>query len=199
MVEETAMSMEFHIQEETADVLPKYGDVSIAFDVNSRFRVEHLADGLGGIRLIEEPVDPPYRKDYDIPDGPERWTRKSWDLSKWIFLGAFREEERIGGAIVAFHVEGMDYCEGREDLAGLWDVRVCPEYRGRGVGKALFRQAEICARSRGCTQLKIETQNINVAACRFYERMGASLGKVHLYAYVGDGLDEVELTWYKDL
>ena len=31
--------------------------------------------------------------------------------------------------------------------------------------------------------------------CRFYARMG----KVHLYAYRAEGLDEVELTWYKDL
>ena len=45
--------------------------------------------------------------------------------------------------------------------------------------------------------MKIETQNINVAACRFYAQMGARLGKVHLYAYRAEGLDEVELTWYK--
>ncbi len=191
--------MDFRIVEQCADVLPEYGDVPIAFEVKCRFRVEHLANGLGGIRLIEEKVDPPYVKDYDGLEGPERWARRSWDLSKWVSLGAFREEERIGGAIVAFHVDGLDYCEGRQDLAGLWDIRVSPEYRERGVGKALFQQAEICARNRGCTQLKIETQNINVAACRFYERMGASLGKVHLYAYRTEGLDEVELTWYKDL
>lgn len=191
--------MDFRILEECADVLPEYGGVPIAFEVKSRFRVEVVSNGLGGIRLIEEKVDPPYVKDYDGLEGPERWARRSWDLSKWIFLGAFREDERIGGAIVAFHVEGMDYCDGREDLAGLWDIRVSPEYRGRGVGKALFQQAEVCARNRGCTQLKIETQNINVAACRFYERMGASLGKVHLYAYRTEGLDEVELTWYNDL
>ena len=86
-----------------------------------------------------------------------------------------------------------------KDLAGLWDIRVSPEYRGRGVGRALFDRVETCARNRGCTQLKIETQNINVAACRFYARMGATLGKVHLYAYRAEGLDEVELTWYKDL
>ena len=191
--------MDFHIQEETADILSEYGRVSIAFEVKSRFRVEPVANGLGGFRLVEETVDPPDTKDYDQPDGPERWTRKSWDLSNWVFLGAFRENERIGGAIIAFHVDGLNYCEGREDLAGLWDIRVSPAYRGRGVGKAIFQRVEACARNRSCTQLKIETQNINVAACRFYASMGAMLGKVHLYAYRTDGLDEVELTWYKDL
>ena len=191
--------MDFRIVEETSEVLSDYGQVPIAFEVNSRFRVERESGGLGGIRLIEEAVNPPYIKDYDRPDGPERWARRSWDLSNWIFLGAFRERERIGGAIVAFRVDDMNYCEGREDLAGLWDIRVHPDHRGRGVGKSLFQHAETCARNRCCTQLKIETQNINVAACRFYAHMGARLGKVHMYAYHSDSLDEVELTWYKEL
>ena len=191
--------MEFKIEVETAGVLPEYGQVPIAFEVKRRFRIEQVSDGLGGIRLIEEAVNPPWIKDYDQPDGPERWARKPWDLSKWIFLGAFRRQERIGGAIVALHGDGLNYCEGRRDLAGLWDIRVSPEYRGRGVGRALFHRVEASARERGCIQLKIETQNVNVAACRFYARMGARLGKVHLYAYRAEGLDEVELTWYKDL
>ena len=193
------MAVNFRIVEETADVLPEYGGVPIAFEVRRRFRVERVSGGLGGIRLIEEAVKPPYIKDYDRPEGPERWARKSWDLSNWIFLGAFRERERIGGAIVAFHVDDMDYCEGREDLAGLWDIRVHPEYRGQSAGRVLFQYAEACAKSRGCTQLKIETRDINVAACRFYAHMGARLGKVDMYAYHADGLDEVELSWYKDL
>lgn len=197
--DETRSQMEFKIAVETADVLSEYGNVTIAFEVRRRFRIEQVSGGLGGIRLIEEAVKPPYIKDYDEPDGPERLARRSWDLSKWVFLGAFRGKDRIGGAIVAFHLDGLDYCEGREDLAGLWDIRVHPEYRGKGVGRALFQYAEGCARIRGCTQLKIETQNVNVAACRFYARMGARLGKVHLYAYHADGLDEVELTWYREL
>ncbi len=63
----------------------------------------------------------------------------------------------------------------------------------------LFHRAEACARPRGYKQLKIETQNVNIAACRFCARLGASLGRVHLYAYHTDGLDEVELTWYKEI
>ena len=170
----------------------------IAFEVKSRFRVERVANGLGGFRLVEETVDPPYTKDYDQPDGPERWTRQSWDLSNWILLGAFLGDER-NGAIVAFQVDGLNYCEGREDLVGLWDIRVRPEYRGQGVDRMLYQHAETSARNRGCTQLKIETQNVNVAACRFCARIGVRLGKVHLYAYHAEGLNEVELTRYEDL
>ncbi|MDE2812510.1 MAG: GNAT family N-acetyltransferase [Gemmatimonadota bacterium] len=191
--------MNFRIEEENIDVLSEYGQVPIALEVKSRFRVELFDNGLGGIRLVEELVDPPYIKDYDSFGGPERWTRRTWDLSRWIVLAAYLEQERIGGAIVAFHDEGLNYCEGREDLAGLWDIRVRPEYRGRGVGRALFQRAETCAKQQGCSQFKIETQNINIPACRFYARMGAKLGQVHFYAYRTEGLDEVQLTWYKDL
>lgn len=77
--------MDFHIQEESTDVLSEYGQVPIAFEVKSRFCVEHVSDGLGGIRLVEEALSSPYIKNYDNPDGPERWTRRSWELSNWIF------------------------------------------------------------------------------------------------------------------
>ena len=53
---------------------------------------------------------------------------------------------------------------GRDDLAVLWDIRVSPPERGTGVGSALFRAAEDWAGTRGCTWLKIETQNI-LAGC----------------------------------
>ena len=39
--------MDFHIQEESTDVLSEYGQVPIAFEVKSRFCVEHVSDCLG--------------------------------------------------------------------------------------------------------------------------------------------------------
>jgi GNAT superfamily N-acetyltransferase len=39
--------------------------------------------------------------------------------------------------------------------------------RGLGIGAALFRAAERWAVARGARWLKVETQNVNVAACRF--------------------------------
>ena len=63
--------------------------------------------------------------------------------------------------------------EGRSDLAALWDIRIQPDYRRRGIGSRLFRRAgEWGAGAKGSRQLKIETQNINVAACKFYARPG---------------------------
>ncbi len=86
--------------------------------------------------------------------------------------------------------------EGHIDLAVLWDIRVNPAVRGGGVGRALFNAAMSWAARRGCHRLKIETQNNNVAACRFYQRMGCHLHAVHRNIYP-EFPDEIQLIWMK--
>ena len=88
--------------------------------------------------------------------------------------------------------------EGRRDLAVLWDIRIFPDARGHGVGSALFERVEAWAQFHGCRQLKIETQNTNVPACRFYERQGCQLRAIHRAAYP-QLPQEIQLLWYKDL
>jgi GNAT superfamily N-acetyltransferase len=122
--------------------------------------------------------------------GPAAWP---FDMSRWGVLTARIGGRRVGGAVVAFDTPGVTMLEGRSDLAVLWDVRVAPDVRRRGVGTALFRAAERWAIARGCRQLKIETQETNVAACRLYEREGCVLRERHPQG------DEVQLLWYKDL
>ena len=46
--------------------------------------------------------------------------------------------------------------------------------------------------------MKVETQNVNVPACRFYARQGCVLGAINRFAYP-DLPDEVQLLWYKTL
>jgi GNAT superfamily N-acetyltransferase len=70
--------------------------------------------------------------------------------------------------------------------------------RGGGVGSLLFGAVEDWARRRGCAQLKIETQNINVPACHFYARMACTLGSIDRHAYP-ELPEETQLVWYKDL
>jgi GNAT superfamily N-acetyltransferase len=106
--------------------------------------------------------------------------------------------KQIGGAAVASDTPGIDLLEGRRDLAVLWDIRVDPSVRGRGVGLALFSAAAAWARSRGCRQLKVETQNVNVAACRLYAREGCMLGAAHEQVYPAFP-HETQLLWYRNL
>ena len=191
--------MDIEIREEPRGQLIDYADLSIAFEVRSVLEVSLREGGLGGFGLVERAVASPYPKDYDAIPGnhPSDWGKR-FDLSGWPIFSARHEGVRVGGAVVAFATEGVQMLDGRCDLAVLWDLRVAPDARGQGVGTALFAAVEQWARERACTQLKIETQNVNVGACRFYAARGCTLGALHRFAYP-DLPDEVQLLWYKDL
>jgi len=187
------------ITEEDITTLGEYALVPIAFEVCRILEVTSQADGLGTFILSERILGTPYVKDYDAVEreSPAYWAER-FDVSNWGLFAARVEGERVGGAAVAFDTPELDMLEGRGDLAVLWDIRVAPEVRGQGVGSALFRAAEVWARTRGCRQLKIETQNINVLACKFYARQGCVLGAVNQFAYP-EHPQEIQMLWYKNL
>ncbi|HEX8354826.1 MAG TPA: GNAT family N-acetyltransferase [Pyrinomonadaceae bacterium] len=187
------------IIEEPFTAAAELANIPIAFEVESVFDVSARDGGLGGLVLSERRLDVPYVKDYDRAEGegPAQWARR-FDVSNWGLIGAHLDGARVGGAVIAFNTEGVNMLEGRGDLAVLWDIRVSPQARGRGVGSALFRAVEAWAAARGVRQLKIETQNINVPACRFYARQGCVLGAINRFAY-NELPDEVQLLWYKNL
>lgn len=195
----TVYSVSLVVTQDPEPALAEYAGVPITFEVRQVLEIDVVANGLGGLLLSERTLSVPYIKDYDAIAGshPLEWG-KHFDLSNWGFFAAYLDGQRIGGAAVAFDAPGVQMLEGRTDLAVLWDVRVSPAARGNGVGAALFGAAELWAAARGCRQFKVETQNINVPACRFYVRQGCVLGAIHRFAYPGLP-GEVQLLWYKDL
>ena len=191
------------IRECGAEAPEQVARIPIRFEVKSALRVEAVEGGLGGLLLREERVDQPYVKDYDA-DPPEDERRVRWadryDVSNWGFLLAYDGDEVVGAATVAHRSRGLDMLEGRTDLAVLWDIRVKPGRRGKGIGTQLFRRAADWARERGCGELKVETQNINVPACRFYAGQGCRLGAIHRRAYRKEHIaHETMLLWHLDL
>jgi len=196
--------MEVDIREVGAESLPQYETIPSCFLVESVYRVVELQRGLGGFALLEERVEPAYVKDYDrqaVPDArPTSWPT-CLDTRQWGFFIAFDADRPVGGATLAWNTPDVHMLERRRELAVLWDIRVHPEYRERGIGTRLFQCAAGWARRRGCRQLKIETQNVNVRACRFYARQGCALGAIHRFAYMGcpDVAHEAMLLWYLDL
>jgi GNAT superfamily N-acetyltransferase len=177
----------------TRENLAAYAAVSIAFSAETRLRLQVEAQGLGGFSLREEAVVPAERIDYDQFEPPAGWPDR-WNLNGWALIMAYDGEVLVGGAGVAWDSPEISFLGRRKDAAALWDLRVRPEYRRRGVGSALFARAAAWARQCGCALLKIETQNTNVAACRFYVAQGCSLGAIDLHAYP-DFPDVVRLIW----
>lgn len=179
--------------------LAEYGSIPMGFTVNEVYDVAPGPSSDGAITLTPRRLPSPYVKDYDAIDGegPAQWALQ-FDLSNWAFFSALLDGRNVGGAAVARDTPGIDMLEGRRDLAVLWDIRVDASARGQGVGGALFEAAAAWALANGCRQLKVETQNVNVPACRFYARQGCILGAARPHAYPAFP-DETQLLWYKNL
>jgi GNAT superfamily N-acetyltransferase len=142
--------MNIEITEESIIAAAELVHVPIAFEVASVFDVSTSDAGLGGITLSERRLDIPYMKDYDTvgAENPTQWSER-FDISNWGLNVARSNGELVGGAVVAFNTEDMCLLEGRRDFAILWDMRVLPEARGRGIWSALFRVVKSWAAARG--------------------------------------------------
>jgi len=55
----------------------------------------------------------------------------------------------------------------------LEDIFLLPEYRGRGIGDALFRRISRLVRERDCGRMEWVCLDWNRAGLRFYEKIGA--------------------------
>ena len=187
------------IQEHPIKDILRIQEISIAFRVESVFHVQEEGPVDSVAILKEEPVQTPYIKDYDDhPDeGPEAWMNQ-FDLSNWGLILAQEAGATVGSALIAFDTVGVDMLKGGKDLAVLWDFRIQPEYRHRGLGSRLFEAAEAWSGKRQCDVLQVETQNINVPACRFYEKKGCQLQEINFNVYA-EFPHEIQLIWEKKL
>jgi GNAT superfamily N-acetyltransferase len=178
------------IREEGGDAFAEHGRIPIGFWVSSRVDVRVFTESG---ELIELPTEP-FFKDYDAfgEERPENLGRH-FDLRTWVLLAAYIGNERVGGAILAWQ---GDYAllENREDLSAMVDIRVHPDRRGVGIGRALFERAIEWARAKGCREIRIETQDTNVGACRFYKAVGGTLHEIAEGAYLPE-LDEARIIW----
>jgi ribosomal protein S18 acetylase RimI-like enzyme len=193
------MNTETRTRPGSAESLAEYGRVPILFTVTSVLRFREIPGPSPGIQLVEERLETPYVKDYDAykEEGLVRWP-KQFDVSGWGLFLAFEGSRHVGGAVVA---PGSHLPDSPRDLATLFDIRIHPDFRRRGMGSGLLRSAADWAKGHGCALLKIETQNTNVPACRFYAAQGCRLGAIdqHVYAACPSCAHEVRLLWYLEL
>jgi GNAT superfamily N-acetyltransferase len=180
----------------TAKTVAAYRAIPMEFRVESRYNPKAITGSAETWRLEEEVIEP-YLKNYDEHDDPDQWATQ-FDTSKWNMFSAWHRDERIGGCILAWDTPGVDMLEGRNDLAVVWDIRVERAHWHRGVGSLLFTKAMDWAKAGGCNLLKVETQNINVPACKFYARMGCALRTVR-HGFYPTLPDEVQMLWYREL
>lgn len=184
----------FEIREVAFAEMGRYAAIPSAFESRS---ILDVVSRNGEHELRQRSLVQPFRKNYDLVEDPMEWLEHV-NASSWTLIGAFEDDAWVGGAIGASDTAGVDMLEGRSDLVVLWDLRVLPAAHRRGIGSALFRAIERWGLGRHCRELKVETQNTNVAACRFYARQGCTLKSANRHAYPAFP-DEVQLLWTKTL
>lgn len=183
------------------DSLSQYSRIPMRVAVQTCYRIDKRDRGLGGFILTEVPVKPCIKDFCAHGDADAADWGQQFDLSNWGFFMAFDGMRPVGGAAVASRTKEVDMLAGRDDLAVLWDIRVDDAYKRQGIGQALFDMAVGWSRQQRLVQMKIECQNNNVPAVRFYHKQGAVLSAIDEYAYYNDPpyRREIQLVWYLDL
>jgi ribosomal protein S18 acetylase RimI-like enzyme len=102
------------------------------------------------------------------PDVRARVVQGLKDHPTSLVLLAFADRRPIGVAVCFF---GFSTFHARP-LLNIHDLAVVPEWRGRGVGRALLGAAQDRAVSRGCCKLTLEVRDDNHGARALYERFG---------------------------
>lgn len=140
-----------------------------------------------GILRYEFVSVPPYRKRYREED----LSAERIFSDKDVFL-AFVDDSLVGRVVLS---------EGWNHYAWVEDIAVDARRRRAGVGRALMDRAIAWAVGRGLPGIRLETQNNNVPACRFYESYGFHLGGFDrdLYRGLDEATTEIALYWYLPL
>ena len=177
----------------------QYDKIPMIVRVKSIYQLEKINNGLGGLLLVEAPVEA-YDKDLGAYTVASKYAAE-FDITNWAFFMAFLDDMPIGAVTIASRTEGVQMLDGRDDLSVLWDLRIDDRFKQQGIGSKLLNLAVDWSKSQGFSQMKIECQNTNVPACKFYQKQGAELGRVDEFAYYKEAIvnDEIQLIWYINL
>ncbi|HLW57824.1 MAG TPA: GNAT family N-acetyltransferase [Bacteriovoracaceae bacterium] len=102
-------------------------------------------------------------------DFPHPWDSASWNnLAPYMHCFVLQMESELGGYILFQHLEG-------DERAHLLKIYLTPAHRNKGLADLLFSES---VQKLGVKEIFLEVGESNVAAVRFYERMG--FNKIHL-------------------
>lgn len=168
------------------DNLPEIDD---SFIVNTRL-ILSLSKGNRRIEYTVEDV-PSYEKSYlqNQDDNEELAYNEYINKPNQVIYIALLHNQIIGLIVLKKNWNHYAYIE---------DITVDKKYRSLGVGKRLVNQAKQWAKKGNMPGIMLETQNNNVAACKFYEKCGFVIGGFDFLVYKGLDIenDEVAIYWY---
>jgi GNAT superfamily N-acetyltransferase len=131
--------------------------IDTAFETSTVF---DLVTGPRSIELVERRLETPLTKRYAIDEVFAGWTR--WERG-WV-----ADDGRVRGFAT------VQYEAWHQRLI-LWFLYIAPEWRRRGVARALLERVEQHGREAGATHVWLETSTVNVPGVAAYNRLGYAL------------------------
>ena len=181
-----------YIQYDDDSCLEIMEKIPMIIEIDRIIKISKEGNNFGGINysFSEEDV-PKYSHDFDIAEPVLGW--RKYGTGSWGFFMAYDDGKPIGAATVAAKSPELKMLDGRDDIALLWDMRLPAEYRRQGIGQRLFDMAVEWSTGGGYKMMKIECQNTNLPAARFYEKQGAELVVINPHAY---NTEKTMFLWY---
>ena len=176
--------------------IPQLPTIRPTYKSTSVLAVEHSGEGITqGWQLIERPLPQPFDKGslYDFGADNQEEIRERMQRSE----DTYQRVADYEGLLVGFLDVEIHYWN---NTLFVWNLMVDLDYRQNGIGRRLWHRARDFAKQAGVRAIMVETQNTNVAACRFYERMGCKLAGLNEALYDNADADtgdaaEVALYW----
>ena len=141
----------------------------------------------GAWSFSEHLFDKKYEKEY--PNEKEQWEDYIDNPNKTIFFD-YNNTDCVGQIRLRKNWNKYAYIE---------DIAVAKNHRKDGIGAKLISKAIDWAKSKNLCGLMLETQDTNLLACRFYNKLGFQIGAVDtmLYANIDNISGERAVFWYK--
>ena len=161
----------------TADDIPNLVQIKTTFIASTVLSIERAGDGIElNWRLVEQALAIPFNRGtgYDFDAVAQLAVRERLQL---VEQGeAYQRVADFEGRLIGLvEVEIQEW----NNSAQLANLMVDADYRGQGLGRRLWHRAVDFARQSDVRAILVETQNTNIAACRFYARMGCQLSGLH--------------------
>ncbi|MFP4078286.1 MAG: GNAT family N-acetyltransferase [Candidatus Izemoplasmataceae bacterium] len=127
---------------------------------------------------------------YDVNDEePGAW-KKFISMRNFRMVGIRYDDQVVAAMSLVHDNTTVRMLEGRKDVLLIWDLRVHPDHKRKGYGKALIEYARKEAKSLGVNHLRLETQNTNPNAIEFYLAVGFELAHIREHAYSKDSVQD---------
>ncbi len=174
--------MEIIIREMDEQTIQNVDRCDNTFTVESRLVLSAVD---GEISYSVAPI-PPRQKNF--PPEAKDYRAYLTDPEKVIFF-AYADGELAGQIRIMKWWNAFAYID---------DLAVEPRFRKHGVGRALIQRGIEWARAKGFPGLMLETQNINIPACRLYKSCGFELGGFdrNVFKALMPSTDEIAMYWY---